>query len=296
MKFRQWIKFYPFTAVCMACWLAGGSYFGSTEAWAKADEVLHAPQLTDQMGELSEYEASPVTLTAADAQKTSEEKAAADAAEAERKAHPFSQVDQSYLDDALFIGDSRTDTLRLYAGWDNATYYVKTGTNVWEILSLKVKVGKKTMTIEQALKKKKFGKIYIMLGINEIGTGSAKDFYKQYKSVVKRIRELQPDAILFVQSIMHVTAKVSDSDKTVTNERIDARNKLLAKLADNDMIYYIDENEALDDENHCLTAKYTYDGVHLEAKYVQPWKDFILAHGVVKDTASETETAAEKAN
>ena len=52
------------------------------------------------------------------------------------------------------------------------------------------------------------------------------------------------------------------------------------------MIYYIDENEALDDENHALTASYTYDGIHLQAKYVQPWKDFILAHGVVKPSAA----------
>ena len=41
------------------------------------------------------------------------------------------------------------------------------------------------------------------------------------------------------------------------------------------------KNEALDDENGCLTAEYTFDGVHLEAGYVHIWVDFLLAHGVL---------------
>ena len=166
-------------------------------------------------------------------------------AEEERMKNPFSKVDLSYLDDAVFIGDSRTETLRLYAGWDNVTYYSKTGTNIWAIMEedlAKDPDSGEKITVEEALKKQRFGKIYIMLGINELGTGTPESFYQQFKSVVKQIRELQPDAILFVQSIIHVS-KVQDGEGTViNNENVNARNKLLQKLADNKMIYYLDGN------------------------------------------------------
>ena len=305
MKRKSWIRAYPFTAIMILCWFAGGAYFGSSRLYETVNALQSRPLLQDQIALLRQEEpAAPAVRV--DRQNTSEDKAAAEralaeAAEAERRKHPFSQVDQSYLDDAVFIGDSRTDTLRLYADWGNAAYYVKTGTNIWSILDDEVTVGKKKMTIEKALKKNKFGKVYIMLGVNELGTGTAESFYQEFKSVVQTIRELQPDALVFVQAIMHVSSSVDKSSKTVTNEAINSRNKLLQNLADNDMIYFLDENEALDDENHALTAAYTYDGVHLQAKYVQPWKDFILAHGVVKpdppkivpDQMQETEQARE---
>lgn len=46
-----------------------------------------------------------------------------------------------------------------------------------------------------------------MLGINEIGTGTADTFAEQYGKVINTIREKQPDAIIFIQSIMHVTKR-----------------------------------------------------------------------------------------
>ena len=118
--------------------------------------------------------------------------------------------------------------------------------------------------------------------------------------MVKQIRELQPDAILFVQSIIHVS-KVQDGEGTViNNENVNARNKLLQKLADNKMIYYLDGNEVLDDKNGCLNGDYTFDGIHLTADHVDIWTDYILAHGVVleqdppkEEKAPETEKQPE---
>lgn len=290
MRSIRWVRKYPLTAIMILCWFAGGAYFGSSRLYTLMNELRERPQVSEQILAMTP-KGKVSTVIQIDRQNTSEDKEAAEralaeAAEAERKKHPFSKVEQSYLDDAVFIGDSRTDTLRLYADWGNATYYVKTGTNIWSIMDDQVTVGKKTMSIEKALQQKSFGKVYIMLGVNELGTGTAESFYQEFKNVVDRIRELQPDALIFVQSIMHVSSSVDRSSRIVTNEAINSRNKLLQKLADNDMIYYIDENEALDDENHALTASYTYDGIHLQAKYVQPWKDFILAHGVVKPSAA----------
>ena len=287
MKGINWIKTYPLTAIIIVAWFAGASFFGSDRLYYFVEEIRHAPMAREEISAMRGLGAYPAAVFTIDRQNTSEdkeaaEKAAALAAEEERKKHPFSKVEENYLDDAVFIGDSRTDTLRLYAGWDNATYYVKTGTNIWSILDDAVNSGGESISVEKALKKNKFGKVYIMLGINELSSGTAESFFQEFKSVVERIRELQPEAIIFVESIMHISSNVQKSERGFDNKAINSRNKLLKKLADNDMIYFIDENEALDDKDGSLISEYTYDGIHLQAKYVQPWKDFILEHGVVK--------------
>lgn len=41
----------------------------------------------------------------------------------------FQRVEMDYLDDALFIGDSRTSTLYEYAGWENTDFFCKIWSN-----------------------------------------------------------------------------------------------------------------------------------------------------------------------
>ena len=194
----------------------------------------------------------------------------------------FKSINQSYFDDALFIGDSRTICLQAYGGWNNASYYTSQGVSVWKILEEKIApLSDGTMgTIEQALAEKKFGKIYIMLGVNELATGTPDSFLKQYKLVMDKIMALQPDAVIFVQAIVHVSQEKSDSEKYINNFNINDRNKRLYTLADNKKIFFIDANKVLDDQNGALTKEYTFDGVHLTAKYLPIWKNFLLKHGV----------------
>lgn len=37
------------------------------------------------------------------------------------------------------------------------------------------------------------------------------------------------------------------------------------------------------DENGNLISDYTFDQIHLKAKYYQLWKDYLFAHGIVRD-------------
>ena len=126
------------------------------------------------------------------------------------------------------------------------------------------------ITIDEELQKHQFGKVYIMLGVNELGTGTAETYYQQFKKVVERIRELQPDALIFVESIIHVSALKDAEGTVINNKEINARNKWLKKLADNKTIFYLDYNEVLDDENGALKADSTFDGVHLQADQLEP--------------------------
>jgi lysophospholipase L1-like esterase len=122
-----------------------------------------------------------------------------------------------------------------------------------------------------------------MLGLNEIGTGTPETFAEAYGEVIDQIRELQPDAIIYIQGIMHVTAHKSDNDKHFNNYNINRRNEEIAKFADNKTIFYIDMNEAVDDENGNLMDELTFDDVHLKASSYDRWYQYLLNHGIVRD-------------
>lgn len=202
------------------------------------------------------------------------------------KIYEFQPVDEDYFTDALFIGDSRTVGLSEYCEPldSRATFYAKVSLTIYGVMDKEfVKDGDAKISIDKALSQRQFGKIYIMLGLNEIGTGTPESFAEEYGKVVARIRELQPDAIIYIQGIMHVTANKSDHDKYFTNDNINRRNEALSLLADNQTIFYMDMNEAVDDENGNLLKELSFDDVHLKASSYDRWYQFLLGHGIVKD-------------
>lgn len=188
------------------------------------------------------------------------------------------RADVTYLDDVLFIGDSRTATLQQYAGWDNATFYVKNGLTIWNVLEAKIaECEGELVTVDEALQKDRFGKIYIMLGINELGRGTPDTFAEEFGRVIERIKELQPDAVIVIEAIMHVTQAKDEEETYINNAEIDARNEKLKELADAQGVYWLDVNPVTDDgETGKLVEEYSFDGVHLKVKYIDIWKDFIL--------------------
>lgn len=202
------------------------------------------------------------------------------------KVYELTAVDPEYFNDALFIGDSRTVGLSEYCKEldERATFYAKVSLTIFKVLNtpfVKTEDNDK-ITVEQALSENQFAKIYIMLGLNEIGTGTPEYFANAYADVIAKIRELQPDAIIYIQGIMHVTEAKSRTDKYFNNENIDIRNEAIAQLANGQDIFYLDMNESVDDENGNLLAELTFDDVHLKASSYQRWYDYLLGHAIVK--------------
>lgn len=207
------------------------------------------------------------------------------AAQAEPKQYAFTEVPQEYFDDALFIGDSRVTGVELYSGWDNLTYYAEGGMTIYNMFQSKTaQVDGQTLTIEEALQKRSFGKIYLEIGINEMGTGNVDSFMEAYEAAVEHLRELQPDAILYVCGIMYVKQSKSESDPIFNNPAIQERNDRIAALADGESIFYLDINEVVTDDTGNLNPDYTWDEVHLLGKYDVIWLEYFSSHGIVKDS------------
>ena len=190
-----------------------------------------------------------------------------------------SAAQNGYFSHSLFIGDSRTEGLRLYGGVKDADFFSKTSMSIYSLPKDQLEVtgmGKKT--IAQVLDAKKYQTIYIMLGINEVGSNK-NTTVRRYRTFIDEVRQKQPDATVVVCANLHVSKAKSDasekSGSSITNKNIDTLNGMLAELADGDKIRYLDVNPQFDDANGALDASRTGDGVHMKAKYYPQWMAWI---------------------
>ena len=192
--------------------------------------------------------------------------------------YPFKTVDITYFDDALFIGDSRTVGLKKYTDLpEHADFMAVTSMTIYKALESDFDGAGR---IEDALKKKSYGKIYIMLGVNEMGTGTTEDYLEAYTKLVDTIHEISPESKIIIQGIMRVDKEKNDTDKVFNNTNIQGRNNAIATLADNENIFYIDVNEVVCDEEGNLDDELTYDHLHLMGSSNEIWKTYLMEHGV----------------
>ena len=177
---------------------------------------------------------------------------------------------------ALFIGDSRTVGIAEYSGITEADFFAFTGMSVYSALKKESSVGswKKGTLLADALQSQKYDRVYLMLGINELGYNFQKTV-ERYGELVQQIRDLQPDAYLILEASLHVTKKRSDTDSTFNNSNIDRMNQAQAAFADGEHIFFIDVNPVFDDETGALNQDYTFDNTHPYGKYYSKWADWL---------------------
>ncbi len=217
--------------------------------------------------------------------------------QSEAPAHPeqpesvvsYVRVEENYFDDALFIGDSRTVGLRDYSGFQNATYFADTGLNIWEVYEKQISVAgyDSKIGLDRLLKDYSYGKIYIMLGINELGRGTDQSFLGQYRTVIDSLRAAQPQATIFVQSILHVSAEKDAAGTYINNAAINSRNAYLKTVEDGKQVFYLDLNPIFDDVQGKLDSQYTNDGVHLKVSSQALWREFLQSHGILAQPQEE---------
>lgn len=194
---------------------------------------------------------------------------------------PFSSVDLSYFDDALFIGDSRMQGFGMYSGLTNATFYAIQSFSIFKYQTMPVvQTPSGKVPIFSALPYDQFTKIYIKVGLNELG-GSDETFIQTYDELITKLREMEPRAIIYTHAILPVTAEKSATDKTHCNENIQRRNAALKQYAEEHKCYYIDVAPVVSVEDGSLMPEMAGDGIHLKAGYMELWKEYLRTHAVI---------------
>lgn len=240
-------------------------------------EGIVIPENLGIIEENSETEAENVVVDTVQEEITSVEEIIEDSAP------EIFTADISYLDDALFIGDSRTVGLYEYGGLGNAEVFADTGMSVYKVFNeeLVLQDGE-TVTLNEALATKNFGKIYIMLGINELGYDFEQTVMR-FSEAIDTILTYQPNAYIFIQANLHITKEKSEESEYFTNSNIDRYNEAISKLADNKKIFYLDVNPLYDDEEGCLSKEFTADHAHIKGKHYTEWVEFILQNAVRRE-------------
>lgn len=193
----------------------------------------------------------------------------------------FTTVDESYFSDALFIGDSRMQGFGMWSGLP-ATFYTASGFQLYKYETTKVvQTEEGKVPIFEALPYDAFTKIYIKVGLNEMGWGSEAQFENLYAEFIARLREMEPRAVIYIHGLLPVTAAKSAEGDSHNNTNIAQRNAALAEFAITQNAYFVNAGEAVAGVDGALPAEMTSDGIHMKSQYMPIWKQYIMEHAVV---------------
>ena len=194
---------------------------------------------------------------------------------------PYQEVDNSYFDDALFIGDSRVAGLAMASG-TNATFYAVTSFQLYKYKTFKVvQTPNGKVPIFDAMPYDRFTKIYIKVGLNELGSVTDEPFLNEYTNLINDLRAMQPRAIIYIQAILPVTQVKSQTDRVHCNENIRKRNENLKSFAEVMKCYFVDVGPYFADESGALKAETTADGIHMYGRYMPQWIDALRKNAVI---------------
>jgi lysophospholipase L1-like esterase len=109
-------------------------------------------------------------------------------------------------------------------------------------------------------------KIFLMTSTNDLLNDRelpVSELWAKYESLIIKLKEAMPKAILYVQSTLPLNPKTNFYEGN--NERIFELNKLLDAAQDRYGYIYLDIASLLSDANGDLADEYTTDGIHLSA-------------------------------
>lgn len=233
----------------------------------------------------SKINSSSSSTSATQSEKTS---SSADSKSTDKK----SPVDASWFDDAVFVGDSITLRLNYYCdsnpdalgkvqffcagslGYTNALWDINQEGNVHPQYKGKAELSENCAKLTGA------SKVFVMLGMNDIGAYGEDGALESAKTLIGRIHKNSPDAVIYIQS---VTPMIQDKETDVlNNEKIRSFNKLLKDYCEKSNYKYLDIYNLLADENGCLPLDYCGDadamGIHFNEVSCGMWVDYLKAN------------------
>ena len=223
------------------------------------------------------------------------EETGTDGAEAQ-EGYDFSQpvpeseaVGDDYLADAVFVGDSRTAGFMLYSGVTGASSVTHTGLSIFDVQKGKacIQVGGQKLTLQQALEGKEYGKIYLCLGVNELGYYNDQGFYEAFCELVTELRQSHPESVIYLQTLIPLNEEViaqTGGRDYLKNDHLRIYNDLICQAAEDCRVPVVDVYSDFADENGSLPAEASNDGIHLNRSYCEQWLEYLKTHTVSYDT------------
>ncbi len=199
-------------------------------------------------------------------------------------------VDNAYFENAVFLGDSLSMCLQSYSGIDTATFLCRTAMSVGGTFN----VEEDGTSLVEKVKAANPKKIYVMLGVNEdIVPDNMESVMEKFNVLIDRLKEDNPQAIIYIQSMMPVSEKTSEKGR-IKNPVIYEYNNALLKLVEEKQVYFIDVYNAVKDENGAMNSELTEDGIHLGKEGSVRWADYLRNHAIVRAEDAKANTSGQK--
>ena len=278
-KYLRWVLL---TLAIIAFIAGGGHYFGKAiikQQQAKEHERLQQEQAKkENLEQIKQQEPTEAVEEMNTEEVEATEETTEEVTELEEpipEAHNPDEIEgevpEGFYQDTLFIGDSRTVGLSEYGQIPEATFFANSGMSVYDLEKDTEEIeGLGTVTLDELLGKKAFKRIYIMIGINELGYNQDVTIEK-YRALVQKVMENQKEAQINICANMHVTYQRSQTDTIFNNTNIDILNQKMYECAQENHLNYIDVNVIFDDENHALAEAYSNDDTHPIGRYYKSW-------------------------
>jgi len=196
-------------------------------------------------------------------------------------------VDDSYFDSVLMIGDARVAGFPLFGYLPGADYLVSDGISVDAIQSHSFDVNGASRTLSEQCAMKRYQAVYIQVGLNELGWPNTSAFVDSYASLVDAIKTLAPDASIYMQAVIPMTAGKSGNPSYLTNEKVAEYNRLIQQIAEGRKVYFLNVAEGMSGGTGVLTSGYAAsNGLSLTKEGYNKWIDYIRTHVVDKELYS----------
>ena len=192
-------------------------------------------------------------------------------------------VPDEWFDDAVFLGDSRTEGFQLFSGLNHGTFYCHRGMSVFNADSDDYRVfnvGGDAVTLMGAVRAKWYAAVYLMLGINELGY-SVSSFEAALSELVGKIVLAQPEAVIYLETLPPVNdaqAYENGLPAYETAANVKKFNQGIAKIAGKERVVLLDTASCLRDSEGQLPEELTRDGVHFSADGYVKWADYLRIH------------------
>ena len=204
-----------------------------------------------------------------------------------------SAVDASYFDDAAFVGDSVSLKLSYYAAatgeLGNAQFFTAgslgAGNSLWEVSDESVHPSYQgtKMLVEDCIAYSGVSKVYIMLGMNDLGLYGLEDTITNYEELVNRIKTQAPDVQIIIQSMTPMAATSTITGEDLNNENIKVYNGRLSELCENNGWIFVDVASVMyDTDGISLNPDFCSDpedmGVHFTEAGCAQWIKYLTTH------------------
>lgn len=280
--------------IVWVCLFIVSSFFSGCGTFDTQGTTKEVTQATEE--QTTEATSEEVTETQ---EETTEKAEEASASEESPVTYEYTQVDDSYFNDAVFIGDSISYGFELYVTEKRAngetvlgeaqfltSGSLSYGNSLWDVSdeSVHPTYNGEKMKLEDAIAQIKPGKIFILLGTNDVALYGVEQTIANADTEISRMLEVSPGAEIF---IMSTTPKYSPAESNVdgalNNADIDALNVAMRQFAVEKGYNFMNIAPLFKDETGGLAADYCSDkegmGIHFTSAAYDIWLDFLYSYG-----------------